>query len=247
MFEPGQKVIITESNFTKKTGPKVGSMGFVSGMDFYHCGIRFDKVIWFRYGFGKSRIETHPFFLVPSKEEAQVFRARAWGKVEPVHDRQNINAMTDTEFVCWMHSMFRILVGNSKANNIRAKAGLKRWHLRPGRFLWNREYDRTYYADLARQMKSIYFKDMEKALNNYYEQARINIGRTYDKHSGMQPDVMAEHIVRGNRYNYDTFFTLFYMATCLNFVGPKYLDLISTNEYLSTIYRVWKQQVKIFN
>lgn len=248
MFEPGQKVIVTESSFAKKTGPKVGSMGFVSEMDFYYCGVRFDKVTWFRYGLGKPRIETHPFFLVADKRGAEAFRARAWGKIEPVHDRQNIKDMTEGEFLCWMHSMFRLLRGNRQADRIRAKFGIiPRRHLRPGQFSWNRHADRATYAEAARQLKSIYFKERTKSLQNYYDQAMTNVIRIYDKYGSISPEEMAEHVVLKHSFNFDTFLTLFYMATCLNFVGSKYLDLIRAHKILSAIYSLWKQEVKIFN
>ena len=247
MFEPGQKVIITETNFTSKTGPKVGSMGFVSGIDFYYCGVRFDKVTWFRYGLGKSRMETHTFYLIPGKESAKAFRARAWGKVKPIHDRQNINDMTDGEFLCWMHSTFRLLRGNRQADRIRAKFGITVGHLRPGLFRWNRAADRTIYAEAARQLKSIYFKEARKTAASYYQTCVANVTRTYDTHGGMRADTMAQLMILNNGPGYDSFMTFFYMATCLNFVGPKYLDFIREHEFLSAIYSLWKQEVKIFD
>jgi hypothetical protein len=113
MFEPGQKVIVTKSNVTRKTGPRQGSVGFVSDFEVKPRGIRFHKIVWYKYGNQqKRRLESSSFAFIYGKgSRAQHadwryrFHCRNYGTIEPLIDTRRIEDIDELEFKCWAYSI----------------------------------------------------------------------------------------------------------------------------------------------
>jgi hypothetical protein len=163
MFEPGQKVIVTESNVKRKTGPRVGSTGFVSDFNIYHHGIWFNKIVWHQYGNQeKRRMETSTFAMIYDRNQKFNLRvhglARSGGWLEPIRYKKAVEDMDNLEFMCWLYSIMRTMRGSRKASECR----------RIARF--GPKYSPFYYKDriytpeerfalalTARTIKNIYF------------------------------------------------------------------------------------------
>jgi len=253
MFEPGQKVMVTGSNFDKKTGPRVGSIGFVSDFTVNFHGLFFSRIVWYRFGNQeKFRMETSPYampFKSPTSNfpvRIRDFGVRRGGTLIPVFEKKKIEDMEGLEFNCWLYSIMRMYKGHRASGKIRNKMGFLPWDYSPKMFA-ARDFpvkERIAYANIARELKLIAFKSLQNDMNQHYNQALQWIDRfTRD---GYSPDWIVRRTIRKRGIRYEYFYELFVRMAFVNIIGQAAINKMNTdnhpyNPILRLLWQEWKK------
>jgi hypothetical protein len=248
MFEPGQRIVVTKSSI-KGTGPRVGSMGFVSQITGFQFGLFMEKVVWFRYGFEqKQRVETNSFNVLPDPKQIPPIGARISGMIKPLNNRMNINDMTEKEFTCWLHSLCRLASDPADLYKLREK-GVFSGSFSPGSFRWDRARDRKEYADIARTIKARIIKNTAAYLYMEFNRCQNTAHAMYRRRRAEFNSVsrFATHTMCRHTPETALFRTLFYLLTYTNFINKEVLKDLPNSRELSALYRVWKIHMNIRN
>jgi len=254
MFEPGQKVMVVKSNFNKKTGPKVGSIGFVSDFNVNVYGLRFNKVVWYQFGNQETcRMETGSFgMLLPSPTanfsvNLRDLGCRRGGILVPIFEKKKIEDMESLEFNCWLYSIMRLYRGHRPAEKARAKMSFYPVDFSPTRFS-RHEFNvkrRVELANIARELKLIAFKTYKRDIEHYLTQAIARLDRLNS--DGLSVENIIDHMIvkRGARYEY--FYELFTRMTYFNVVGNIFINNINTdsNPYHVILRPMWREWQKL--
>ena len=211
MFEPGQKVIVTESNVRRKTGPRVGSIGFVSNSNVYPHGIWFNKIVWYRYGNQeKCRMETSTFAMLHDKKQKFSFQkhglSRSGGQLEPIRDKRAVEDMDDLEFMCWLYSVLRVGYGQ-KCEEARRIAGFVNFSPANYRTRQHSSDEKFALALTARMARNSYHKADIELVRNELNACRDRVD--YLTNIGWRPDRIVKDVMLKAVQWHDHFCTLF--------------------------------------
>lgn len=254
MFEPGQKVMVVKSNFNKKTGPRVGSIGFVSDFSVNFYGLRFNKIVWYQFGNQETcRMETGPFgMLLPDPTASfsvnlRDLGCRRGGILAPVFEKKKIEDMGNLEFNCWLYSIMRLYRGHRASEKIRVKMSFSPADFSPTRFSQHKfnVKHRVELANIAREMKLIAFKSYKRDTEHYLMQALSRLDRL--NRDGFNTKSIVDRVIvkRGARFEY--FYDLFTRMTYFNVVGSIFINNINTdsNPYHSILRPMWREWQKL--
>jgi hypothetical protein len=217
MFEPGQKIIVTQSNVKRKTGPRCGSVGFVSDFETNVTGIRFNRIIWYRYGRQqKKRLETSSFAMMFGKLadfQKQDWRLRLhcrnYGTLMPIPDTRKIEDLDELEFKCWVYSIIRIGQRLPKYDTSRIHNG---FFINPKpAYILSQNFEpkhRLEIAKRARRIRELYIKantaQLQKAVRSARTRLRQKLARGYSIE-----DMLVLNMRKRNQYTafYNKLFT----------------------------------------
>ncbi|MCK4978711.1 MAG: hypothetical protein KAS36_17380 [Anaerolineales bacterium] len=253
MFEPGQKVMVVKSNFDKKTGPRVGSIGFVSNFNINFYGLRFNRIVWYRFGNQEThRMESGPFgMLLPTKDERFPVKlkdigCRRGGTLVPIFEKKKIEDMESLEFNCWLYSIMRLYRGHRASEKIRNRMSFAPVDFSPKVFSQHKfqTKNRIKLAGFARELRLIAFKSYKADTQHSLIQVLERIDRL--RREGYKTKAIIENIIVHRGARYEHFFDLFTRIIFLNVVGQMTLDNINNDSHpynviLRPMWQEWRK------
>lgn len=257
MFEPGQKVMVVKSSFKGKTGPRVGSIGFVSDFKVNFYGLRFHRIVWYRFGNQeKFRLEPAPFATIIQSPTATFpiqlrdLASRRGGTLIPIFEKKRIEDMERLEFNCWLYSIMRMYRGHKASEKVRARMGFMPWDYSPNKFAARKfqTKDRIALANIARELKLIAFKVLNQDMEHYFGHSLTYIDRFV--RDGYSTDKIIDRIIRKRGLRYEYFYELFTRMVCINVIGQAAINRMNTDDHpyhsiLRLLWQEWQELHKI--